>query len=207
MDYTPSLRTPLRSSKCTSVENPSSRCQTALEEACLQRPFAAVKTVRLGLYMLPSLMDEIPELKVLYYVRDPRAILNSRLRVHENSTYIKRDMAILCHTVAENHRYYQKLEARHPTRLKLIRYEDLALSPIDTARDIYRFIGSDWDATTEQWLKKIVNTDKPSRYGTFRIAKNVVKEWERHLPTAFKRKMEKLCHQALILHKYEKKIK
>ena len=49
-----------------------------LDNFCSRFPIQFTKTVRFPLNLTESLLDEIPDLKIVYLVRDPRANLQSR---------------------------------------------------------------------------------------------------------------------------------
>ena len=49
-----------------------------LNNLCSMYPIQLSKTVRLPLKLTKSILDEIPDLKIVYLVRDPRANLQSR---------------------------------------------------------------------------------------------------------------------------------
>ena len=49
-----------------------------LDNVCSMFPIQFTKTVRFPLNLTESLLDEIPDLKIVYLVRDPRANLQSR---------------------------------------------------------------------------------------------------------------------------------
>ena len=63
-----------------------------LDNVCSMFPIQFTKTVRFPLNLTESLLDEIPDLKIVYLVRDPRANLQSRKGV----VFRESDCLVLC---------------------------------------------------------------------------------------------------------------
>lgn len=89
-----------------------------------------------------KLLDWYPDAKVICIVRDARDAVNSLLNVpwtHSNSQR---------HALHWNWCVSQgvSFEKKYPGRVKLIRYEDVVLSPESTLEDLSQFLGIDYTA-------------------------------------------------------------
>lgn len=122
-----------------------------LSELCESKSLTAAKVIRLQSLQLlrPLLEDDKSDIKVIHLVRDPRGIYSSRMKLSHKSL----NMKTTCDKILQN----AKLGLINApewlrSRYKLIRYEDLALSPMEIAEEIYDFVGLEMTATIRQWI-------------------------------------------------------
>ena len=112
--------------------------------------FMGVKTIRLTkLSVLKPLMKAF-NIKIIHLVRDPRGTMNSRFNVNEkNLDFLRKrgktgdEISDLCQSIHRNLKYISNSSNIQwlKNRYKLIRFEDIASNPSDTAIQIYRFLG------------------------------------------------------------------
>ena len=68
--------------KTSNETNLSSRlCTRILRKECLKSKVRIIKTIRTRLTWLVDILEEFPNLKIVHLVRDPRAVVNSLIRV------------------------------------------------------------------------------------------------------------------------------
>ena len=115
---------------------------------------------------------------IIHLVRDPRAVVSSLLRRKffvmgpkgkifnsetlsaEGLRLVKHNAQLLCSQVANNLNYVRKNWSRwFQGRYKLVRYEDIAGNALDTANEIYSFVGLSMAKSIYEW---IVEGKKPS---------------------------------------------
>jgi len=145
-------------------------------EECMEKQILSTKILRLcSLHDLEeffaSFTKKIEDLKmngnfpisdvhVIYEVRDPRAVLNSRREIHkyDNVTW-DFDM---CDCSKKNIEWFEEfgreksLGANLTMKVFPVRYEDLALRPKKTTAEIYKFVGIGFPKKIKQWIE--VNT-------------------------------------------------
>ena len=145
-------------------------------EECMEKQILSTKILRLcSLHDLEeffvSFTNKISDLKqnenfpisdvhVIYEVRDPRAVLNSRREIHkyDNVTW-DFDM---CDCSKKNIEWFEEfgrekdLGANLTMKVFPVRYEDLALRPKKTTAEIYKFVGVGFPKKIKQWIE--VNT-------------------------------------------------
>ena len=196
---------------------------TLASEACRERGHVAIKAVRVPTVGDLRTLSEDPrlDLRIVHLVRDPRAILTSRMTVFSgfrawriwNATgrqprYV--DLAQIGHTCRD-------MEASAETgllrpawlrgRYLLLRYEDLALHPEDKARDMYRFLGLDMDPRVLSWIAQNTNVSAPSewqyKYSTARDSKATAESWRLRLNFNIVRAVQSLCNSTLALLGYK----
>ena len=67
-------------------------------------------------------------------------------------------------------------------RYKLVRFEDVAMSPTDNVRDIYKFIGHSPTDQVYNWVASSTTSSKANgAFGTNRDSKKVVSKWRQTL--------------------------
>ena len=102
------------------------------------------------------------DFKIIYMVRDPRAIASSRLHIHNrDSEKWTSDEALksICKKHVENHKFL-KSKPEIDKFVLVKRYEDLAMNPLNTANTIYNFLGIPLPESVKVWLE---NSTKETR--------------------------------------------
>jgi len=140
-------------------------CYNDMVKRCRARDVTLVKSIRFRVKWTKTLMEDHPDMKLLYLIRDPRAVLRSQAKVFRKFSW---DSAYDIQTVARKHcnalgedvKHLRELKTKWPHRVKVIRYEDGALDPHNYARSIYRFLELNYTADVQKQVEKI--TSSPS---------------------------------------------
>ncbi|KAL4225172.1 hypothetical protein ACF0H5_015864 [Mactra antiquata] len=116
--------------KCLNSNNTGSadksKCLEELEQACSNSDVRVTKVLRLGFTKIGSLLQRLPYLHCLFLLRDPRAILNSRIQtkwfqVQENEPAIlKSNVDSLCHKMLGDYNAYNMLQSKFKERLQQV---------------------------------------------------------------------------------------
>ncbi|XP_070580559.1 carbohydrate sulfotransferase 1-like [Ptychodera flava] len=150
-------------SKVNSSRETSGR---AFADVCKRYKYRAFKTIRLyNLDLLRSLaVDPKLNLKIIHLVRDPRGIVNSRRKINDkNVDFIRKQVQWdetedLCKDLAKN----LHIVRSSPEWLKgtyiLVRYEDIAKQPGETADKIYQFLGLSMPEKVRKWIAQNTKT-------------------------------------------------
>ncbi|XP_061891173.1 carbohydrate sulfotransferase 1-like [Entelurus aequoreus] len=199
---------------------------TLASTSCLSRGHIAIKTVRIPEVGDLRTLVEDPrlDLKIIHLVRDPRAILASRMMAFSdqfrawkiwNATgrqprYV--DLSQITSTckdmVASAETGLQKpvwLQGRY----LLVRYEDLAFNPQHKATEIYQFLGLDMEDRVQAWITKNTNSNLSSpsewnyRYSTTRDSRVTAESWRLRLGFDIVRTVQNLCNKTLALLGYK----
>eukprot|EP00116_Pleurobrachia_bachei_P004651 sb/3464913/ len=174
---------------------------------CRSSTMRVAKTIRMyDITELEHLQDlECMDFKVVHLIRDPRAVMVSRMltfhelydgnkklgpRVegdmsHFSDGYLRNASRTLCQNHLHNlaHSSDAWLEGRY----KRVRYEDLALGPVQSAQEIFEFTRQPWTKEVEQYVWEGSHTKTPGGgYDTKKDTAKVVNEWrgrilDRHL--------------------------
>ena len=125
-----------------------------IEDVCtrhFKHSVTKVATVRLPERKLSNIFPQIiydnpdTEIKLLHVVRDPRGSINSRINLgwikdFQWSRFFSQPRAT-CQAITQNVKYGASLEGSLKQHYKMVRYKDIASSPVKTAQEIYKFAG------------------------------------------------------------------
>ncbi|KAI5136863.1 Carbohydrate Sulfotransferase 6 [Manis pentadactyla] len=198
-----------------------------VQEACRSYSHVVLKEVRFfNLQVLyPLLSDPALNLRIVHLVRDPRAVLRSRERTAKalardngivlgtNGTRVEADPGLhVVREVCRSHVRIAEAATRKPPpflrgRYLLVRFEDLARSPLSEIRALYAFAGLSITPQLEAWIHNITHgAGTGARREAFktssRDAVNVSQAWRHSLPFSKIRRVQELCAGALQLLGY-----
>ncbi|XP_002737142.1 carbohydrate sulfotransferase 1-like [Saccoglossus kowalevskii] len=151
-----------------------------LAETCDMYKHVAMKVIRLqSLELLQPLAvrDEI-NLKVLHLIRDPRGVASSRKYFHKGSVnktitnIIIDPMKEYCQCAVEMIEFSSNLPDWLRGRYKRIRYEDIAVEPLNSANRIYKFLNLPLPASVKDWIDKNTKSDNVKSKGNMSLSKN-----------------------------------
>ena len=131
--------------------------KSTIDKICQTKKITAVKAIRIRrLEDVAQLLREDENFYVIYLVRDPRALVNSRYNIPQNNWKLgsngkngPNDQTInldqlnsVCQRYDANLRFYSHMRKENRNRVYILRYEDLNLDLVKYTVDIYRnFLG------------------------------------------------------------------
>ncbi|XP_016127837.1 carbohydrate sulfotransferase 3-like [Sinocyclocheilus grahami] len=190
---------------------------------CGELPFdRVIKTVRVRqLDTLRSLVEDPRlDIKLIQLVRDPRAILASRMvafaRKYQNwkSWAVNGDVPIEDEEVkrlegnCNNIRISAELGLSQPKWLKnrymLVRYEDIARYPMQKAAEMYNFTGIPMMTQARDWILKNTHssTEASGVYSTQKNSSEQVEKWRLSIPFKLAQVVQKVCGPTMKLFGY-----
>nr|XP_040024935.1 carbohydrate sulfotransferase 1-like [Gasterosteus aculeatus aculeatus] len=199
---------------------------TLASVSCLSREHVAIKTVRVPEVGDLRTLTEDPrlDLRIVHLVRDPRAVLASRMMAFSDQfrtwkiwnatgrqpryvdltqiTSTCKDMAASAETGLQRPTWLRE-------RYLLVRYEDLPFNPRDKAAEIYRFVGLEMEDRVRIWIANNTksNASSPSewnyRYSTARDSRATSESWRLRLGFDIVRAVQNLCNDTLALLGYK----
>lgn len=143
---------------------------TLAAEACRRKEHMALKAVRIRQleFLQPLAEDPRLDLRVIQLVRDPRAVLASRMVAFagkyetwkkwlaEGQDRLREEEVQRLRGNCESIRLSAELGLRQPAWLRgrymLVRYEDVARRPLQKAREMYHFAGIPLTPQVEDWI-------------------------------------------------------
>ncbi|KAK2166507.1 hypothetical protein LSH36_38g01005 [Paralvinella palmiformis] len=183
------------------------RCSANILTVCKQRPIHVIKTVRMRMDLVLQLLNAIPELKVVYEWRNPLGILNSRWsssKYHRISNFTL-DTDILCKQMNFDLVTSDRLKAKFPNSMTVIKYEDLADNTIGSVSGLYGDLGiGSIPDSIFSWI--VDNTKAETTSGPLSTKKNataVVRQWKSQLDKTIINYIKDKCRDVLKLMNYD----
>lgn len=186
---------------CSSDELGDALCynENFLSQACNLYPWSIMKLVRLRLLTLrPVLLTDTMNVRIIFLVRDPRGVMNSRSStVAWCNTADCNDPAILCSDMLADLEASRAMEKEFPGRVMMLRYEDLALNPINKTKELLTNLDLDFDSHMEEFLASHTtkNLDKP--WSTSRDSKTRITYWATKMSENRLKEVQKSCSRVM----------
>ena len=173
-------------------------CLDRLESKCRASKVRVTKVLRLSLRLLPRLLTQFPNLKVMFIVRDPRGNLNSRIQtswfpVNGNvSTEVRDNIRSLCFKMEEDVEMVESLIRHFPGRFVDLRLEDVVKVPT-SFDNIFGIL----NLTLSDNHKKLIR-------GLFVERPNFETKWKTSLKDEYIRMAEGLCGKVFKFYNYKR---
>lgn len=159
-------------------------------------------------------------MKFIQLVRDPRAVLASRMVAfaakYKNwkqwavggDVPIEDDEVRKLKGNCDNIRMSAEIGLRRPSWLRgrymLVRYEDIARFPMRKATEMYRFTGIPFTPQVKSWILKNTQAAKTSGvYSTQKNSSEQVEKWRFSLPFKIAQVVQKVCGPTMKLFGYK----
>ncbi|XP_074594182.1 carbohydrate sulfotransferase 1-like [Brevipalpus obovatus] len=172
-----------------------------IAQTCVRAPYRIIKTTRLSLRTVEKLMDKLNgtiDLKVIYLVRDPRAILNSRQKLSWCTNSSCSDIDTICSEMKSDISVYKRLHDKYGDRVMAVRHEDLSLQPLKVSTKLFNMLEVPLSKRAQRFLRQ--NTEakmKPNStvdpYSVKRISKEVVFKWTKGLNLTVIKNVQESC--------------
>ena len=130
-------------------------CIKQVENQCKQKHITSAKILRTTMQSMEATIRKIPDVYIIYYVRDPRGIYMSRKGL------IPFDA--LCSQMERNHQIYLKLKDKYPDVIHFMRYEDLAMDTKMTVSKMFTFLNESIPLSVQEEISEQTNSD--TRHG------------------------------------------
>ncbi|XP_047458104.1 carbohydrate sulfotransferase 3a [Mugil cephalus] len=195
---------------------------TLASESCLSKQHHAVKTVRVRQLetLQPLVEDPRLDVRVIQLVRDPRAILASRMvafsskyqtwkawaqdgQVPEDDEEVKRLKGNCDHI-----RMSAEVGLSQPrwlrSRYMLVRYEDIARYPMQKAEEMYRFTGIPFSSQAREWILRNTQTTQEASgiYSTQKNSSEQAEKWRFSIPFTLAQVVQRVCGPTMKLFGY-----
>ncbi|XP_006889029.1 PREDICTED: carbohydrate sulfotransferase 3-like [Elephantulus edwardii] len=195
---------------------------TLAAEACHRKEHMALKAVRIRQleFLQPLAEDPRLDLRVIQLVRDPRAVLASRMVafagkyetwkrwLSEGQDQLQEEEVQRLRNNCESIRLSAELGLRQPAWLRgrymLVRYEDVARWPLQKAREMYRFAGIPLTPQVEDWIQKNTQAarDGSGIYSTQKNSSEQFEKWRFSIPFKLAQVVQAACGRAMHLFGY-----
>ncbi|XP_035690770.1 carbohydrate sulfotransferase 1-like [Branchiostoma floridae] len=183
-----------------------------LTELCATHKHVAVKAIRVDKVdeLLPLVEDPSLDLKIVHLIRDPRAIVASRLALSHPAA-VRNPLGLqellirtleadeICGWMERNVQYRDNLPQQLRGRYALVRYEDVAADPSTMAEKIYNFLGIPLPDEVTDWIEKNTKGHHHifSKYQTNRNSQATLDTWRHKLVFSSVSKVQSRCHNIM----------
>ena len=131
-------------------------CIRREEDLCKKAKHIVTKVLRMTVGSLEPLLRTFPNLKIIHLMRDPRAIINSRMY---SAGYPGRDLVAnskaLCRKMTWDVVEGQALLKKYPNRFKFAFYEDVKSDVLRKSEQLSNFIGMEYKSSEVSGLNKV----------------------------------------------------
>ncbi|XP_067257690.1 carbohydrate sulfotransferase 3-like [Chanodichthys erythropterus] len=196
---------------------------TLASQSCMKKKHHAIKSVRVQQLetLRPLAEDPRLDMKFIQLVRDPRAVLASRMVAFSSEYTIWKRWAVdedlpvdedevrKLKEYCDNIRMSAEIGLKQPPWLRgrymLVRYEDIARFPMRKAAEMYGFIGIPFTTTVEKWILKNTQAFKnvSEVFSTQRNSSEHVDKWRFSIPFKLVQLVQKACGPTMTLFGYK----
>ncbi|XP_063422609.1 carbohydrate sulfotransferase 1-like [Mytilus trossulus] len=169
------------------------KCLKLLTNRCKQSSLRVVKTIRMTTELASTLLSSLPNLKIVYLVRDPRAIIQSRIMLNLVDEHdLKNESTELCNRMDKDMHFIEKSTTKN--RIKIVRYEKFAIHKVSEAKDLFKFVGSELHTGIVKWMKQnSVKSTNFNPYSTSRNSTESVGRWLKQIKRETAKKVDESC--------------
>ncbi|XP_066522738.1 carbohydrate sulfotransferase 3-like [Hoplias malabaricus] len=198
---------------------------TLTSQYCLQTQYTAIKSVRVQKLetLRPLVEDPRLDMRFIQLVRDPRAMLASRMVAFpseyknwriwaktstipdDDNNYEIRKLKEHCDNIRMSAETGLECPAWLYGRYMLVRYEDVARFPMRKAAEIYQFTGIPFHSRVKDWI--LNNTHSTSEfdsiYSTKKNSSQQMDKWRVTMSFKLAQVVQKVCSPAMTLFGYK----
>lgn len=200
------LRKFIDHAKCVQeLADMSDPCIHIPKAMCNSRKIHAAEVLRLNMEDLEGIIQDFPDIHVIHYTRDPRGIVTSRQRVPllmwaKVNAPVDTEAEIICNKMRGDIVAKEELAAKYPGVFIDAKYEDLVLSPVETAEGIFQHLGRAVSTSWKNWSEQSTNGSHiKSAFGTGpRNGSLVVGKWQYKLNAEVLEQINAVCEDIII---------
>lgn len=176
-----------------------------ISDVCVRSKYNIIKLVRLPVKHLETLWKQIEHLnvKIVYLVRDPRGVYNSRKNVDWcKKDKVCRSISNICQEMRQDLNDYERLKALMGDNLMLVKYEDISLDPLNMSKELFGKLNLVYSPSVVRFLTSHTKSrrrgDSKKLYSTYRANSNFTAfHWTRKLGPKEITRIQSSCRDVL----------
>lgn len=203
-------------------------CVEPAASMCSSARLIAVEAVRVAMAELEAVIARLPDIHIIHYVRDPRAIAVSRA-VNTRMTFaapvvepphivpslpmaddsVVAESQVLCARMLADLQARRRLEARYPGAITVVRYEDLVANPNRTVEAVFKRVAAPGDDVpidaVNRWLRSAMySAVETDAFGVHRTdARATASRWASQVSFKQAKEINRNCRRVLLQLGYE----
>jgi hypothetical protein len=140
-------------------------CMQRSMQQCHEVNLHVAKVNRMRMEDVEGILAVHPDLIVIHYVREPRAVAASRidrgLCMDRNNPDVVNEAKLVCQRMRDDIQQRKVLESKYPTSMMTLKYENLILDPMEQGKSMYKFIGIGFPETSDwfEYAKSAIHGD------------------------------------------------
>lgn len=168
-------------------------CLETLTNHCTNSQIRSTKTIRMTLKMADKILTLLPDLKIIYLVRDPRAVIQSRISLNlVDDQKVAEESSELCDRMEKDAELIE--QSRNKNRIQIVRYEHFAKNAVSIAKDIFKFLDYEIDPDVLQWIKaNSVRSIDRNPFSTSRNSARSINKWISKISSETAKQIDKVC--------------
>ena len=184
-------------------------CTQPLHKTCLSSRVRIIKTIRTKMPVARKLLEELPNLKIVHLVRDPRAVLQSQSHLGKCNTGhggIEGCTNRLCIDLENNLVEEELIMRDYPNRILPVLYEEIAKHPIETSQKLYEFAGYEFTDTIKEYVFNTTLAGEGNTYSYSTKRSNSsehVDNWKNTMNQEFRNYVQTRCNYIIKHYKYD----
>lgn len=178
-------------------------CAHVLQKQCEMSPLRIIKTIRMDLSAVRSLLDLLPNLKVIYLLRDPRSVLLSQNAVGYCGKQFGGWSGCTnkhCYRVENDVITFENIAREKPERIISVFYEGIAKSPLEATKALYKFVGAECHQQVLDYVYDITMAGHKDNCEVCTVRSNSsahIDLWKNKMDKQFLEIVENRCHYVL----------
>ena len=165
---------------------------------CRKYSTVLIKFVRFKLSLGEALLarEDFPDLHIVLLTRDPRAVMGSRWNKRKTSWCTGRECLsakIYCEDLHDDLLAARRLQSKYPDRVHIVRYENMALQPLNESKSLLQKLGVDFTEEIESYITAHTNKNIFSNVGTVRVSRERAEAWKTEVSWADINKIQNEC--------------
>ena len=176
-------------------------CISKFEENCRSYRLTATKVHRLSMQAVEEIILKIPDVYIIFYIRDPRGMWMSR-EDRDHGVPMK----ALCQQMLNDYNLFVQLDNKFPGVFIKVKYEEYAERPIEVAKSIYEHIQETFTQKLFVYIEKITSTGKVKREDPTNVRRSdsnrTASAWRNTMSDKVLKNANKVCNDFLLRANY-----
>lgn len=175
-------------------------CIQRIRQPCVTAKARVIKTIRVSMKEIQQLLEFDSDLKVIYLVRDPRAVLHSRHKLGYQSSDLATEAKKLCSKMIQDFSYAKIFQEKYTSRIMTVYYEHLANQTDTAIHKIFNEFNLPNVEAATAWIKSVSQDTKRAATNPFSTRKQKqeleAKHWRHTMSPTDIETIDKACRDA-----------